>query len=199
MFWTTTLATNYTNYQNNLKALEYYRRHILPDQVRYYRGVFERRQADPLVASLPPSDLVTAQQALTTNVQTYLGILGSLWSAVVSVADPLQTNDLFQMAERRELPELPDLDKLPRWLCPHHRQGAIPAPGAGNNCPPAVPAGKPAQLPDSEPVLPAPRKADESPALPPPAEQRPKAKAADLTQQLLQPPPDIPKKMRDEG
>jgi cobalt-zinc-cadmium efflux system outer membrane protein len=196
MFWTTTLATNYTNYLNNLKALEYYRRYILPDQVRYYRGVFERRQADPTAS---PSDLVTAQQALTANVQTYLGILGSLWAAVVSVADPLQSADLFQLAEPRELPELPDLDKLPRWLCPHYRQSAIPALGAGSNCPPAVPAGKPAQLPDSHPVLPEPRKADESPMLPPPAEQRPKAKAADLTQQLLEPPPDIPKRMKDKG
>ena len=193
---TNTLAMNYTNYQNNLNALEYYRRYVLPDQVRYYRGVFERRQADPTAS---PSDLVTAQQALTSNVQTYLGILGSLWSAVVSVADLVQTPDLFQLAQPGELPELPDLDKLPRWLCPHHRQGAIPAPGAGNSCPWAIPAGKPAQLPDTDPVLPAPRKADESRVLPPPAEQRPKAKAADLTQQLLEPPPDIPKRMKDEG
>lgn len=195
---TTTLAVNYTNYQNNLNALEYYRRYILLDQVRYYRGVFERRQADP---NASPSDLVTAQQALTTNVQTYLGILGSLWSAVVSVADLVQTPDLFQtgLAEGRELPELPDLDKLPCWLCPHHRQGALSVPGASSSCPWAIPAGKPAQLPDGDPVLPAPRKAGELPALLPPAEPRPKAKAADLTQQLLEPPPDIPKRMKDEG
>jgi cobalt-zinc-cadmium efflux system outer membrane protein len=171
---TGTLATNYTNYQNNLNALEYYRRYILPDQVRYYRGVFDRRQAD-LTAS--PSDLVTAQAALATNVQTYLGILGSLWTAVVSVADLMQTPDLFQLATPRELPELPDLDKLPRWLCPHGRIAAAPADGACNDCPPAVP-GKPAQTPASgatpslppagDSVLPAPRKTGESRMLPPP-------------------------------
>jgi cobalt-zinc-cadmium efflux system outer membrane protein len=171
---TNTLATNYTNYQNNLNALEYYRRYILPDQVRYYRGVFDRRQAD-LTAS--PSDLVTAQQALATNVQTYLGILGSLWTAVVSVADLMQTPDLFQLATPRELPELPALDKLPHWLCPHGRVAAVPTDGACNCCPPALPAGQPVQAPSgavpslppvSDPVLPAPRKTDEPRTLPPP-------------------------------
>ena len=44
---TNNLATAYTGYKNNLDALEYYRRYILPDQVRYYRGVFDRRQIDP--------------------------------------------------------------------------------------------------------------------------------------------------------
>src|SRR5262249_29118633 len=43
---TNNLATAYATYKNNLDALEYYRRFILPDQVRYYRGVFERRKVD---------------------------------------------------------------------------------------------------------------------------------------------------------
>jgi cobalt-zinc-cadmium efflux system outer membrane protein len=155
MFWTTTLATNYANYQNNLKALEYYRRYILPDQVRYYRGVFERRQVDK---DASPSDLVTAQAALASAVQAYLGILGSLWSAVVSVADPLQTDDLFQLATKHELPELPDLEHLPRWLCPHSRLAAGPLPCCppGGGPPPTLtaPAAQPA--PAGAPTLPAP-------------------------------------------
>jgi cobalt-zinc-cadmium efflux system outer membrane protein len=218
MFWTTTLATNYANYQNNLKALEYYRRYILPNQVRYYRGTFRRRQDDQTVAALPPTDLVTAQQALAASVQTYLGILGSLWSAVVSVADPLQTDDLFQLATPRELPELPDLDNLPQWLCPHHRLAAtpvgLPASGQGDGCQPkcacplVIPLAKPVPAPASgtapslpsasDEVLPAPRKTSESPALPP-AKQRSEASPADLTQQLLEPPPEIPKRTKDEG
>ena len=44
---TNTLATAYSGYKNNLEALEYYRRYILPDQVRYYRGTYDRRQIDP--------------------------------------------------------------------------------------------------------------------------------------------------------
>ena len=42
---TTNLAAAYATYKTNLAAMEYYRRNILPDQVRYYRGVFERRRS----------------------------------------------------------------------------------------------------------------------------------------------------------
>jgi cobalt-zinc-cadmium efflux system outer membrane protein len=117
---TSTLATAYQGYKASLDSLEYYRRYILPDQVTAYRGVFQRRQLDPGVAF---GDLVSAQQTLVTDVTAYLGILSSLWSSVVSVADLLQTDDLFQLATPRELPELPELDHLPGWKCPH---GAVP-------------------------------------------------------------------------
>jgi cobalt-zinc-cadmium efflux system outer membrane protein len=139
MALTNALGIAYTNYKNNLDALEYYRRYILPDQVRTYRGVFERRRIDP---SLGFVDLVTAQQSLTTNVTTYLGILGTLWTSVVSVADLLQTDDLFQLGQPRELPALPDLETLPPWFCPHPS-----APPAGSD--PACVSGS--GLPSQEP------------------------------------------------
>jgi cobalt-zinc-cadmium efflux system outer membrane protein len=113
---TNTLATNYNNYKNALNGLEYYRRYILPDQVRAYRGVFERRQIDPASAF---GDLVQAQQTLAADVSAYLTILGQLWTAVVSVADLLQTDDLFQLAQPREVPALPDLERLADWPCCH--------------------------------------------------------------------------------
>jgi cobalt-zinc-cadmium efflux system outer membrane protein len=195
MALTNTLASNYTNYQNNLKALEFYRRHILPDQVRYYRGVYDRRHVDPTASAGDLlANLVTAQQALATNVQNYLGILSSLWSAVVSVADLIQTPDLFQMATPHELPELPNLDQMPQWLCPHPRVAGAPA--AFPTMPAQVPASGAAPVPPpaSAPVLPAPR---QLPAQPPSEEQRPQAKLLDRTQQqLLEPPPDVPKKMK---
>jgi outer membrane protein, heavy metal efflux system len=203
---TTTLAMNYANYQSNLKALDYYRRYILPDQVRYYRGVFERRQVD---LSASPSDLVTAQAGLASTVQTYLGILNSLWTAVVSVADPLQTPDLFQLATPRELPELPNLDQMPAWLCPHHRLATVPVGGPPLACPGGptvqpvpVPADSAAPLlpPAGDPVLPTPRKNGDTPALLPAASQAsPQAKPTDLTQQLLEPPPEIPKGIKNDG
>ncbi len=135
MALTNALGIAYTNYKNNLDALEYYRRYILPDQVRTYRGVFERRRIDPLLGFV---DLVTAQQSLASNVTTYLGILGTLWTSVVSVADLLQTDDLFQLSQPRELPVLPDLETLPPWFCPH--PSAPPAAGdpacvSGNGIP----------------------------------------------------------------
>ena len=121
---TTGLATAYAGYKTNLDAVDYYRRNILPDQVRYYRGVFERRKVDPSVAF---GDLVQAQQVLVADVTAYLGILGSLWASVVNVADFLQTDDLFQLGTPLELPELPDLDSLHTWLCPHPQMASHPS------------------------------------------------------------------------
>ncbi len=115
---TNNLALAYEGYRNNLYAMEYHRRNVLPDLVRYYRGIYARRQIDPTSAF---GDLVFAQQNLTANVTTYISILGNLWTSVVSVADLLQTDDLYQMAKPRELPELPDFRQLqpPHWACGH--------------------------------------------------------------------------------
>jgi outer membrane protein, heavy metal efflux system len=126
---TNLLATAYTGYKTNLDALEFYRHHILPDQVRAYRGVLDRRQVDQAVAF---SDLFGAQQTLATSVTSYLSILGTLWSSVVSVADLLQTDDLFQLAEPRDVPGLPDLEHLTPWPCCH------PGVGFGNSSPTVI-------------------------------------------------------------
>jgi cobalt-zinc-cadmium efflux system outer membrane protein len=121
------LATAYAAYKTNLDAVDYYRRYILPNQVRYYRGVFERRKIDPSAAF---ADLVAAQQSLTAGVTAYLGVLGQLWTAVVNVADLLQTDDLYQLGKPLELPELPDVEALHAWPCPHP-QALSPSAGAG--------------------------------------------------------------------
>ena len=114
---TNNLANAYTNYKNNLDALEYYRSFILPDQIRAFRGIRDGRQGgDPRVAF---ADLVTAQQTLVTSVQSYLGILGQIWTSAIGVADLLQTDDLFQLAEPKMLPPLPDLENLPPLACSH--------------------------------------------------------------------------------
>jgi cobalt-zinc-cadmium efflux system outer membrane protein len=107
--------------------MESYRRSVLPDLVRYYRGVFDRRQIDPNSAF---GDLVFAQQNLATNVTAYIGILGSLWSSVVTVADFLQTDNLFQTGEKRDLPQLPDFRLL--RLSPSVVDQGAPA-AAGNS------------------------------------------------------------------
>jgi cobalt-zinc-cadmium efflux system outer membrane protein len=138
---TSSLATAYAAYKNNLDALESYRRFILPDQVRYYRGVFERRRVDINAAF---GDLVAAQQTLAGDVTTYLTILGQLWTSVVSVADFLQTDDLFQFAHPVAVPELPDLEHLPVWPCPHPAPAGPPGPqtcGTGQG--PVAPGGVP--------------------------------------------------------
>ncbi|MGA2034260.1 MAG: TolC family protein, partial [Thermoguttaceae bacterium] len=72
---TNLLAAAYMNYKNSLEALEYYRRYILPDQVRAYRGAYDRRQIDPNASF---GDVVSAQQTLASNVTTYLQTLGQV-------------------------------------------------------------------------------------------------------------------------
>jgi cobalt-zinc-cadmium efflux system outer membrane protein len=124
------LAAAFTAYRTSLEALEAYRKEILPDQVRYYRGVHERRRIDP---NAQFGDLVTAQTALAASVTTYLTTLGSLWSAVVTLADFIQTDDLFQFASAEPLPPLPKFEPLPPMV-PGHLPG----------CPVVVP---PAHLP----------------------------------------------------
>jgi cobalt-zinc-cadmium efflux system outer membrane protein len=136
---TSGLATAYSAYKTNLYAIEYYRRNVLPDQVRYYRGVFERRRIDPSVAF---GDLVQAQQVLVADVTAYLGILGSLWTSVVNVANYLQTDDLYQLGQPLELPQLPDFDALHPLPCPHPPPMCLPG---------AVPPGPAETLAASEP------------------------------------------------
>ena len=92
---TNNLALAFENYRNNLYSMEYYRRNILPDLVRYFRGVFNAARSTRNAAF---GDLVFAQQNLTTNVQTYLDLLQSLWMSVMGVADFLQTDDLYNWA-----------------------------------------------------------------------------------------------------
>lgn len=137
---TNLLATAYTGYRTNLDALESYRRHILPDQVRAYRGVLSRRDVDPSVGF---ADVFGAQQTLAGSVSAYLTLLGSLWSSVVSVADLLQTDDLFQLAEPRDIPGVPDLEHLPLWPCCHPSvvtSGASPSTPQPFTPPSALPA-----------------------------------------------------------
>ncbi len=137
---TNSLALAYENYRNNLYAMEYYRRNVLPDLVRYYRGIYTRRQVDLPYQASAFGDLVFAQQNLSTNVQAYIGILGSLWSSVATVADFLQTDDLYQLGKRRELSGLPDFHQLqlpPQWVCGHETIAGSHAHGAGVS-PPAT-------------------------------------------------------------
>jgi cobalt-zinc-cadmium efflux system outer membrane protein len=156
---TNTLATAYMGYKTNLEALEYYRRYILPDQVRAYRGVLDRRQIDPGAAF---ADLLGAQQTLAADVTAYLGILGSLWTSAVGVADLLQTDDLFQLGEPRALPALPDLDQLLPWPCCHQCPPSGAEPKAECSCCPTAPTpgGGPSTLPGADQALPAPRRVD---------------------------------------
>jgi cobalt-zinc-cadmium efflux system outer membrane protein len=118
------LADAFGRYQANRESIEYYRQYILPDLVRSYRALYLRYQTDTVsrlqglpvpVVSDPPrfQDLVTAQQNLVQTIQTYVTALGTMWTAVVDVANLLQTPDLFQVTELQEVHPIPELRPLP--------------------------------------------------------------------------------------
>ncbi len=140
---TNNLATAYMGYKTNLEALEYYRRYILPDQVRAYRGAYDRRQIDPNAAF---GDVVSAQQTLAADVTTYLQTLAQVWTSVTSVADLIQTDDLFEFARPQAVPALPDLEHLEPLPCCHPYASPLGAGGA--IAPPTFsPAPEPIQRP----------------------------------------------------
>ena len=164
---TNTLAAAYMNYKNNLDALEYYRRYILPDQVRAYRGAYDRRQIDPNASF---GDVVSAQQTLAANVTTYLQTLGQVWTSVTSVADLIQTDDLFEFARPEAVPPLPDLDQLPPLPCCHPyatamaggpgqgvalpQQSTVPGTAVGNDLPAPTPERIAVPAPTVPPAVP---------------------------------------------
>jgi cobalt-zinc-cadmium efflux system outer membrane protein len=178
---TNNFAAAFVNYKNSLEGLEFYRRYILPDQVRAYRGIYERRRVDRNAAF---GDLVQAQQTLAANVSTYLGLLGQLWTSAVSVADFLQTDDLFQQARPQELPPLPEFGDLPAWPCPH------PARQADTCVPPVSALPVPVRAETPAPV--AGRKTLPAPG-PAPIEVNaaPKGAAPNVDDLLLLPPPAV--------
>jgi cobalt-zinc-cadmium efflux system outer membrane protein len=141
---TITLTDAFERYDTNRKTLAYYRNHILPDQVRYYTGLYEAYMTGQ-VAEVGFPDVVAAQQTLATALATYISTLGLMWQAVADVANVMQTNDLFQIGgeavETECLLPLPDLDKLPELPC-CHPSSPLPGPrlkGAPGGWPEAIP------------------------------------------------------------
>jgi cobalt-zinc-cadmium efflux system outer membrane protein len=114
----TRLSDAYSRYRTNLVLVEYYRSHILPDSVRFYRGVYLRWHVAG--GNVQFADVVNAQQTLGTAVATYITSLTALWQAVSDMASLLQTDDLFEVAKPRCPEPAPDvaalLEKLP---CSH--------------------------------------------------------------------------------
>ncbi len=114
-------ADAYERYDNNRRLLEYYQRHILPDQVRVYKGVWDRHNVTTGEVSF--GDVVTAQQTLAAAITTYVSTLGLQWQAVVDLASLLQTNDLFHadgaiVGVEHPTP-VPDVGALPPLPCCH--------------------------------------------------------------------------------
>lgn len=114
---TARLAEAYERYASNRALLDNYRRFILADQVRAFRGAYDAHQQNPDRVGF--GDIVNAQQTLAAAVTTYVTTLTALWQSVVDVANLLQTEDLFQLCETFEPGAVPDLSSLPELPCCH--------------------------------------------------------------------------------
>jgi cobalt-zinc-cadmium efflux system outer membrane protein len=88
------LADTFARYQTNNATFDAYRDGILADQVRAYRGVYQRYQVDP---DADFNDVVTSQQTLAQTISTYIQLVGDRWQATVDLAGLLQADDLFAM------------------------------------------------------------------------------------------------------
>ncbi|MFG0333608.1 MAG: TolC family protein [Maioricimonas sp. JB049] len=118
------LATVYATYASNLKISERYRTQILPDQVRVYRGIYDRFwQAD---ASNEFTLVIQAQQTLFTAVNAYLDALSDQWNAVVDLAEVVQVDDLYAM-------EMLLGNPMPQQL-----PAPLPVPAPAESLPPAI-------------------------------------------------------------
>jgi cobalt-zinc-cadmium efflux system outer membrane protein len=116
---TGTLADAYNRYLSARAQVQMVIQQI-QDQVRAYQGVYQRYRrvlpgAELFGGGVSFGDVVTAQQTLVTYVSTYITALGLQWTAVVDVANLLQTDDLFQTGRTEEVAPVPDLEQLLSW------------------------------------------------------------------------------------
>jgi cobalt-zinc-cadmium efflux system outer membrane protein len=169
------------------------------------------------------ADVVVGQQNLANAVVTYVQTLGLAWQAVVDVADLLQTDDIYRAGDHVFPTEcvapLPDIGALPPLPCCHPcsplqdpalkgADGVWPPAEGGKQqpkTPPAAPRNAstkkdmPTMLPPLTAVTPTPPPAVSTdvtdakrPALPVPPIVEPAA--AGITDKLLEPPPDLPRR-----
>ncbi len=93
----TNLADTFARYETNRQTAEQYHNSILVDQVRAYRGTYQRYQVDP---DSDFNDVVTSQQTLAATISAYIQLLGDQWQAVADLAGLVQCDDIFAMGTR---------------------------------------------------------------------------------------------------
>lgn len=99
------LASAFGTYEANRQLAGAFRTEALRDQVRAYRGIYQRYRSDP--EGIDFNDVIVAQQTLATTLNQYLGILDAQWQAVVDLGELLQVEDIFQLGPEVEVAELP--------------------------------------------------------------------------------------------
>jgi outer membrane protein TolC len=101
------LADAYSRYESNRRFVQDFQPLSLQDQVRTYRGIYERYRSDS--RGLQFVDVFVAQQTLSTLLNQYIDLLGAQWQAVVDVAELLQIDDIYLLGEAHAMPPIPEL------------------------------------------------------------------------------------------
>ena len=96
------LADAVSRYESSRAQAATYRTSLLPDQVRTYRGIYQRYQEDREAVSF--GDIVVAQQTLATLITSYIDLLNQQWRAFVDVSRLLQLEDIGQIGQFAEHP-----------------------------------------------------------------------------------------------
>lgn len=99
------LAPMYGNYKSNRQLAQSFRAEALSDQVRAYRGIYQRYITDPSGISF--SDVIVAQQTLGGVLNQYIDTLQSQWQSTVDMGELLQVEDLFEMGAPAEVAKIP--------------------------------------------------------------------------------------------
>jgi cobalt-zinc-cadmium efflux system outer membrane protein len=123
-----TLADAFNRYSTTRESVQVTMFQI-QDQVRAYRGVYERRAQAPDDVSF--GDIVAAQQTLAAYISAYITALANQWQAVVDIANLLQTEDLFQTGRMQEVFPIPHLETLPPAPCLPVWHSSIPGESDG--------------------------------------------------------------------
>ena len=99
------LAPMYGMYKSNRQLAQSYRAEALSDQVRAYRGIYQRYLTDPSGISF--NDVIVTQQTLGSVLNQYIDTLQSQWQSTVDMGELLQVDDLFQMGAPTEVAKIP--------------------------------------------------------------------------------------------
>jgi cobalt-zinc-cadmium efflux system outer membrane protein len=96
------LADAVARYESSRLQADNYRTSLLPDQVRTYRGIYQRYQEDREAVNF--GDIVVAQQTLAFLITSYIDVLSQQWRAFVEVNRLLQMEDVGQIGQFAESP-----------------------------------------------------------------------------------------------
>jgi len=101
------LAPMFGTYQANRQLAQSFKTEALADQVRAYRGVYQRYLTDPSGVSF--NDVIVGQQTVASVLNQYIDILQAQWQSTVDLGEMLQVDDLFQMGVPAEVAKIPGI------------------------------------------------------------------------------------------